>query len=252
MLYCQNCHREQPDGTILCDYCGADIVAREYQDAEAVAVPAGAATARAGTQPGAPIPTLTPAPATPSAPAPAQQPTPLEQPQYASQSESGQLAPTQKLRSRPAISRSQQTPTSLPNYSAFPPRQPDAAPPANGAGHASNAPRRVVLLVLEKQTIELAAPKDYRIGRHDPEQQIFPDIDLHEANGMNGAVNGVSRRHAIIHVNHNTASIEDLESRNFTILNGFRLFPYQQYPLMDGDEILLGNIRLSVKIQTSL
>jgi len=85
----------------------------------------------------------------------------------------------------------------------------------------------------------------YLVGRRDVDQQLFPDVDLHD---WDGAVAGVSRRHLMIRVIGDVVSIEDLESRNSTILNGYRLFPHQQYPLVDGDEIRLGDITLLVTI----
>jgi pSer/pThr/pTyr-binding forkhead associated (FHA) protein len=83
------------------------------------------------------------------------------------------------------------------------------------------------------------------VGRRDGEQQLFPDVDLHD---WDGAVAGVSRRHLMIRVIGNGVSIEDLESRNSTILNGYRLFPYQLYPLVDGDEVRIGYITVLVRV----
>jgi len=92
---------------------------------------------------------------------------------------------------------------------------------------------------------ELSGQNTYLVGRRDVEAHLFPDVDLHS---WDGADAGVSRRHLIIRVTGNSVSIEDLESRNSTLVNGYRLFPQQQYPLVDGDEIRLGDITLLVTI----
>jgi pSer/pThr/pTyr-binding forkhead associated (FHA) protein len=58
----------------------------------------------------------------------------------------------------------------------------------------------------------------------------------------------VSRQHAAIHVEPEGVFIEDLESLNETIRNGYRLLPRQRYPLTDGDELRLGSIVVLVVI----
>ena len=62
---------------------------------------------------------------------------------------------------------------------------------------------------------------------------------------------GVSREHLAIHVRREGVFIEDMDSRNETIHNGFRLLPRQWYPLRDNDEIRLGAIVLHVDFQYS-
>jgi DNA-binding winged helix-turn-helix (wHTH) protein len=52
----------------------------------------------------------------------------------------------------------------------------------------------------------------------------------------------VSRRHARIHVSGETATLEDLGSKNGTLLNGQRIQLLS--PLADGDEIRVGSARL--------
>ena len=79
------------------------------------------------------------------------------------------------------------------------------------------------------------------IGRRDPASGSYPDIDL-SIEGPNGA--SVSRRHAQITVEAKQLYIEDLNSTNFTQLNGKKLQPGQKYPLKNGDEIRLGSVLL--------
>ncbi len=95
------------------------------------------------------------------------------------------------------------------------------------------------------KTFELAGKSRYVVGRRDPETQSVPDVDLAE---FNGAASGVSRVHAAVHVEPEGVFIEDLESLNETIRNGYRLLPRQRYPLGDGDELRMGSITLIVVI----
>ena len=61
---------------------------------------------------------------------------------------------------------------------------------------------------------------------------------------------GVSRHHACIHVDGQSAVLEDLGSKNGTFLRGTRLA--QSEPLADGDQIRLGSIVLTFRIPTSM
>ena len=75
------------------------------------------------------------------------------------------------------------------------------------------------------------------IGREDPVDGAFPEIDL---NPYRGEELGVSRRHALISIESGRLFIEDLGSTNYTHLNQNRLLPNQRYQLNDGDEIRFG------------
>jgi hypothetical protein len=79
------------------------------------------------------------------------------------------------------------------------------------------------------------------VGRRDPASGSYPDIDLTKEGQVSGSV---SRRHARITCDANQLYIEDLNSRNFTQLNGKRLEPGQKYPVKNGDEIRLGSVLL--------
>jgi DNA-binding winged helix-turn-helix (wHTH) protein len=59
---------------------------------------------------------------------------------------------------------------------------------------------------------------------------------------------GVSRRHAKITVRGNTATIEDLESKNGTWVNGHRLLAAES--LTDGDQIKVGSVRITFRVWT--
>jgi DNA-binding winged helix-turn-helix (wHTH) protein len=60
----------------------------------------------------------------------------------------------------------------------------------------------------------------------------------------------VSRRHALIHVSGETAILEDLGSKNGTLLKGQRIL--SPSPLADGDEIGVGSARLVFEAASSL
>lgn len=114
----------------------------------------------------------------------------------------------------------------------------------NGAAHPSDViVRRIRLRLTNGKAFELTGKSSYLIGRFDAAAARIPDVDLAE---WNGAACGVSRRHAMLHVNDRGVFVEDLESLNETIRNGFRLLPHQRYPLSDGDELRLGSISLLV------
>lgn len=79
------------------------------------------------------------------------------------------------------------------------------------------------------------------VGRWDSENLIFPEVDL----DLEDPEAKVSRRHARIQVSANGCFIEDLGSTNGTYVNrGRRLIPGQPFPLVDGDELILGKTTL--------
>ncbi len=101
---------------------------------------------------------------------------------------------------------------------------------------------KVRLKIGDAREVEMPLHKAVHLGRLDPAQGIFPEIDLtSEAAGM-----GISRRHARIFKRQGMAVVEDLGSANGTFLNGKRLVPYLFEPLQDGDLLQLG--RLLVKV----
>ncbi|MDZ7261298.1 MAG: FHA domain-containing protein, partial [candidate division KSB1 bacterium] len=83
------------------------------------------------------------------------------------------------------------------------------------------------------------------IGREDPASNIFPDIDT---TTYGGNLCGVSRRHARIVLQGNQYFIEDLNSVNSTFVNKIKLAPKQRFPLNDGDELILGRLKFTVRI----
>lgn len=59
---------------------------------------------------------------------------------------------------------------------------------------------------------------------------------------------GVSRRHARITIQAETAILTDLESKNGTWVNGHRLLVAE--PLKDGDQIKVGSVRVTFRVWT--
>lgn len=85
------------------------------------------------------------------------------------------------------------------------------------------------------------------IGRWDAENLIFPEVDLDPEDPEAK----VSRRHARIVIGANGCSIEDLGSTNGTYINrGKRLIPGQPFPLVNGDELILGKTTLRFRSST--
>ena len=96
--------------------------------------------------------------------------------------------------------------------------------------------------------LEVALIKPIRLGRIDPRQDIFPEVDLTD---ILAPEQGVSRLHACIFRRGDSVEIEDLGSTNGTLLNGVRLAPYIPQPLKDGDELQLGKLQIEVRFQKS-
>jgi hypothetical protein len=112
-----------------------------------------------------------------------------------------------------------------------------------GTAYFGQRSRAVLIVRGVPKPIELRAEGETIIGRASPDSPMRPDIDLAQYDAENL---GVSRLHASITRDENTIHITDLSSKNFTFINGQRLFPREVRVLRDGDEIRLG--RLSLRI----
>jgi pSer/pThr/pTyr-binding forkhead associated (FHA) protein len=99
-----------------------------------------------------------------------------------------------------------------------------------------------LLVSASKAEILLDMDRDeWLVGRSDPLRGIFPEVDL---GPHGGDKSGVSRRHAKLVTQAGGRWILDLNSTNFTILNGDQLRPGELYPLQHGDEIRFGLLAL--------
>jgi pSer/pThr/pTyr-binding forkhead associated (FHA) protein len=91
--------------------------------------------------------------------------------------------------------------------------------------------------------LEVLLVKPIRLGRIDPSEDFYPEVDLSEDWAKE---QGVSRNHACILQNGNAIEVKDLGSRNGTWLHGKRLVPYVSEPLKEGDQLHLGKLPIEV------
>lgn len=108
---------------------------------------------------------------------------------------------------------------------------------------------RMYLLVVRGSTkgkqFELE-PGENLIGRWDPDNGSFPEIDLES----DDSETKVSRKHAIVVCENGTAFLEDIGSRNGTYLNrGARLNEGERQQLTHGDEIVVGKVILRFEVR---
>jgi pSer/pThr/pTyr-binding forkhead associated (FHA) protein len=97
-----------------------------------------------------------------------------------------------------------------------------------------------------KRELEITLIKPVRLGRSDPVQNIFPEVDLSDDLALES---GVSREHACIFARGRTLMVEDLGSTNGTLLNGKRLDPYIPEQLNHGDQLQLGKLLIEVRLR---
>ncbi len=116
---------------------------------------------------------------------------------------------------------------------------PPIEPPAPVVPHPrlTFADGRVVYLPIDKTEII--------VGREDPVSDIYPEVDLTPFGGETG---GVSRQHARMHYTNGQWSVTDLNSTNFTKVNGKRLEPHTPEPLEDGAQIHFGRIVVTLTL----
>ncbi|NTV62949.1 MAG: FHA domain-containing protein [Oscillochloris sp.] len=126
------------------------------------------------------------------------------------------------------------TPPAIPTAAAPPP---PPAPPA---------PRPHLVIADGGQTLNLPIDRaEIIVGREDPVSNIFPEIDL---TSFGGEAGGVSRQHAKIIHNNGQWKITDLNSTNFTRVDGVRLEPYVETMLHDGARIQFGRVVATFKM----
>lgn len=115
---------------------------------------------------------------------------------------------------------------------AMKPVTPTPAPPAQKEAH---------LIVLSSgQSIPLTG-EHMIVGRQDPTMGNFPEISLMDKT--------VGRRHAYLHNQHGTFSVEDLNAMNKTRLNGVILPPHEERILKDGDILRFGTAEVRFEVR---
>jgi hypothetical protein len=97
----------------------------------------------------------------------------------------------------------------------------------------------------KKREVELPLNRVIHIGRVDPAENTFPELDLTEDSRQSKRV---SRRHARILKQGDTVIVEDIGSVNGTFINGKRLDPYVPEVLNDGDTLQFGTLLAEVKV----
>ena len=79
-----------------------------------------------------------------------------------------------------------------------------------------------------------------RIGRRDPSQNHFPELDLADYDRGHA-----SRRHAVIERRGNQYVLTDVGSVNGTLLNGVRLPAHRPQTLKAGDRVRIGDVEMN-------
>ncbi len=120
---------------------------------------------------------------------------------------------------------------------APPPAAASTAAPVPATTPPAPAPR---LVLSDGQELPLPTNKtEIIVGREDPVSQIFPEIDLTPHGGESG---GVSRQHARISQQNGQWTIVDLDSTNYTRVDGARIAPNMPTPIYDGTQIYFGRV----------
>lgn len=133
-----------------------------------------------------------------------------------------------------------------------PPTQPPEGDTSPVAAYKPDyfGPRTVLLMFFKNSPqplrVTIADDGELFIGRSTANVAMNPEIDLDR---VDGAKMGVSRMHAVITRRNNQLLITDLQSVNFTHVNGIRLLPNQARTLMDGDEIWFGKLQCKIRFQ---
>jgi hypothetical protein len=117
-----------------------------------------------------------------------------------------------------------------------------------GAGAVSMMPSQdgtvgtgMARLVVISTGAELPLPEqeEITVGREDPSSGIFPDVDLTPYGGEEG---GVSRRHARLLFLDGEYYVEDLQSTNYTKIDGQRLPAHVREKVEDGARLDFGRV----------
>ncbi len=217
MIKCNECGYENMDGLDYCDSCGAKLAATNGAAASSTPPPS---------TPEAPTAPISPSAVPPETPPPAV-------------GETAAVESAAGAQPEPAAETPAATPTATePAPAATPP--PAAAAPAIKAKlkliRGGNRPGHEFPLEVGNNLV----------GRWDPETGAFPEVDL-EADDPEAKI---SRKHALIRVDGNKLTIEDIGSLNGTYVNRQpRLAVGSPQDLKDGDEIIIGKTFLKVVIE---
>lgn len=120
---------------------------------------------------------------------------------------------------------------------------PVSAPPPPPAPVAPPMPKAALIVAGSGSMYPIGRPLTL-IGRHDPVTGVHPEIDLSKEQ----LGKSVSRRHARIEFREGQFYLtEEIGTLNNTTVNGVKLETGVMTPLMDGDEIGLGAVKLTFR-----
>jgi hypothetical protein len=94
--------------------------------------------------------------------------------------------------------------------------------------------------------VDIKGETELYIGRVTPNSAMAPEIDL---TVVNGGDYGVSRMHAAITRRENRLWMVDLNSLNYTRVNGVRLLPDEIKTLQNGDDVWFGQLRCKLRFK---
>ena len=154
------------------------------------------------------------------------------------------VAPTEA--SAPPTPTPLETAVSEPAREAAPPppvpAEPEPDPTAAPVPAAAPAPR---LVMDEGKDLLLPTDKpEIIVGREDPISGIFPEIDLTPYGGETG---GVSRQHARLNQSAGQWTVTDLNSTNYTRVDGAKIEPNVATPLNDGARLQFGRVAMTFR-----
>lgn len=217
MIKCTECGYENMDGLDYCDGCGAKL------NPEAASAAPEAPAAEAAADGGAQAPQEPAAEAAQSAAAGAPE------------------AATAPEAAAPEAATAPEEPTG-----ELHPAQP-AVPPAAEPAAAPSFKAKLIIVRGGRQghEFELQAGNNL-VGRWDPDTGAFPEVDL-EADDPEAKI---SRKHALIRIDGDQITVEDIGSLNGTYVNrGTRLAPGNPVALKNNDEIIVGKTFFRVSVE---
>jgi FHA domain len=217
MIKCGECGYENMDGLDYCDGCGAKLAAA-----------AGSSAAAPAAAPSTETKTETP-------------------PEPTAESIDGKATPSLAADAKP----DGETPTTevpksdAPTGEIKPEAAPESAPTTAAAGAPFKAKLSVVRGGRKGQEFPLEDGNNL-IGRWDPETGSFPEVDL-DADDPEAKI---SRKHALLRIEGDKITIEDIGSLNGTYVNRQpRLSPGSPAEIKSGDEVIIGKTFLKLVVE---
>lgn len=119
------------------------------------------------------------------------------------------------------------------------PSRPVVTPPRTVVAPPTSRPARFVITTSRGTWQYPLAVLPCRIGRRDPSQSHFPELDLADYDRGHA-----SRRHAVVERRGTQYVLTDVGSVNGTLLNGVRLPAHRPQPLQQGDTVRVGDVEL--------